>query len=84
MEVMEFAIMRGAPLYNAGHHGACAAVYETAAMALLQMGEDLPDMAMRQLRDSFRSSQRTHDMSERAWMLRDAFDETMRQMRAGM
>jgi hypothetical protein len=80
MELMEFAIMRGVPLYNAGHHGACAAVYEVAAMALLEMGDDLPDRARLQLQNSFQASQRTHDMSDRAWMLRHAFDETMRQM----
>jgi uncharacterized surface protein with fasciclin (FAS1) repeats len=80
MQLMEYAISRGVPLYNAGHPGACAAVYEVAAMALLEMGEELPERARRQLRDSFRASQRTHDMSDRAWMLRHAFDETMRQM----
>jgi uncharacterized surface protein with fasciclin (FAS1) repeats len=80
MELMELAIERGVPLYNDGHHGACAAVYEVAATALLQMGDAVPHSAQMELRRSLREMRRTHDMSDRAWMLRHALDETMRQM----
>ncbi|MBT8397730.1 MAG: fasciclin domain-containing protein [Gemmatimonadetes bacterium] len=79
-ELMSLAIERGVPLFNNGQAEACAAIYEVAATALLHMGDAIPQDAQRELRRSLRASQRTHDMSDRAWTLRNALDETMRQM----
>jgi uncharacterized surface protein with fasciclin (FAS1) repeats len=80
-ELMQLAIDRGVPLYNSGNAEACAAIYEVAATALLQMGETIPYEARQGLRRSLRAIQGTHNMSDRAWTLREALDETMRQMR---
>jgi hypothetical protein len=83
-ELMSLAIERGVPLYNEGQTEACAAIYEVAATAILQMGDAIPQEARRELRRSLMASRRTHDMSDRAWTLRYALDETMRQMSWGM
>jgi hypothetical protein len=77
---MELAIQRGVPLYNRGHADACAAIYEVATMALIQMEEALPADQRRRLMDTLRQSRRTHDMSDRAWTLRRGLDETMERM----
>ena len=82
--LVSLAIQRGAPLYNEGQPEACAAIYEVAATALLQMGEVIPREARRELRRSLMAIRRTHDMSDRAWTLRSALDETMRHMSRAM
>lgn len=79
-ELVSLAIERGVPLYNNGQAEACAAIYEVAATALLQMGDGIPEDARRELRKSLMAIRRTHDMSDRSWTLRYALDETMRQM----
>jgi uncharacterized surface protein with fasciclin (FAS1) repeats len=81
--LMSLAIERGVPLFNQGHAEACAAIYEVAAAAVLQMGGGIPEAARRELRQSLMESRRTHDMTDRAWTLRNALDETMRQIRSG-
>ena len=81
---MSLAIERGVPLYNRGQAEACAAIYEVAATALLQMGDAIPHGAQSELRSAIRASRRSHDMSDRAWTLRRALDETMRQMTMAM
>jgi uncharacterized surface protein with fasciclin (FAS1) repeats len=83
-ELMSLAIERGVPLYNRGQAEACAAIYEVAATALLQMGDAIPHGAQSELRSAIRASRRSHDMSDRAWTLRRALDETMRQMSMAM
>ena len=79
-ELIALAIERGVPLFNRGQTEACAAIYEVTATALLQMGEVIPQDAQRALRRSLRDSRRTHDLGDRAWVLRGALDETMREM----
>ena len=83
-ELLDLAIERGVPLFNRGQTEACAAIYEVAATALLQMGDAIPQEARRELQRSLRDSRQTHDMSDRAWALREALDETRRQMSWGM
>ncbi len=78
-ELIEFAIERGAPLFNAGRPEACFAVYEVAARGLLSM-ENLSAHSVHRLNEAIRSAHRTHDNSRRAWILREALDDVYGRM----
>ncbi len=77
--LIELAIDKGVPLFNRGEHGACAAVYEVACAALLQMDEIDRHMANR-VRHSLRRARQQHDMTARAWTLRSVLDQTHQSM----
>lgn len=72
--MIEGAIQRGATLYNNGQAAACAAVYETAASALLMYEDDLPAEARRSLRMALRGSANTMNADDRAWIMRRGLD----------
>ena len=72
--LIEMAISRGAPLYNHGQPGACAAVYEVAAEALL-MDSSLPSRARASLDTALETMRSTHDMDRRAWIMRRGLDD---------
>lgn len=74
IKVIRLAIKYGAPLYNEGNHGACAAIYEVAAEALTGLGSGLSKNAMGPLRKALLEIQREEDVKERAWLLRRALD----------
>jgi hypothetical protein len=74
-EVIQLAINRGVPLFNAGQPSACAAIYEVAANSLLKSHTDALDEQDRSvLRDALRKVQDEEDPSEQAWTLRRALD----------
>lgn len=75
------AIDRGAPLFNDGHHSACAAVYEVAAMGLL-IGNDasLATNVRNSLTNALASVQRSHDATKNAWTMRHALDAAYESM----
>lgn len=72
--VLEAAINRGAPLFNSGQVGACAAVYEIAVMAVIDLANELPEECRSGLTRALRQSREMTDASERAWVLRRAMD----------
>jgi uncharacterized surface protein with fasciclin (FAS1) repeats len=74
--VIELAIRRGVPLFNAGQTAACAAIYEVASESLLSAHTDaLGEEGRSILRDALRTM-RTDDTDprERAWTLRRGLD----------
>ena len=74
-ELIEHAINRGAPLYNDGHHAACTAIYEVAAMGLLASSDGtLSEEARSTLNDALVTVQRSHDVTKNAWTMRHALD----------
>jgi uncharacterized surface protein with fasciclin (FAS1) repeats len=74
-EVIQLAINRGVPLFNAGQPSACAAIYEVAADSLLKSHTDALDEQDRSvLRDALRKVQDDGDPSGQAWTLRRALD----------
>lgn len=77
-ELIALAVERGAPLFNDGDPGACAAVYEVAAEALLDLGGDaLPDDATRALIGAIDTARDRHTSpTNAAWALRRALDRT--------
>ncbi|MEO1525008.1 MAG: fasciclin domain-containing protein [Planctomycetota bacterium] len=67
------AIAEGAPLYNAGHHGACVSVYREALNGL--MSTDLDAGMKSHIRTVLHHADRNHNMSDRAWTLRRGMDQ---------
>lgn len=82
-KVLETAIDRGVPLFNAGNAAACTAVYEIAVRAVLDLsGEALGKDEREGLANALRSLKETSSDKGRAWILRNAMDEAMRQVKA--
>lgn len=73
-KLLESAINRGAPLYNAGQEKACAAIYETAIQAVLDFPNDLSKEGRRVLRRSLAQIEDEADGAQQAWILRRAMD----------
>jgi hypothetical protein len=83
MALIELAIERGVPLYNAGRPEACAAVYEVAARSLLEgFGDVVPKQAADRLRSALRAIRRDHRARAQAWTLRHALDSVYRSLRS--
>ena len=82
MGVIELAIERGVPLYNANKPEACAAVYEVAVKALLEGYTDALDGSDRKrLREGLAGIRKDHRASQQAWILRYALDDVYRALR---
>ncbi|MEM7516876.1 MAG: CIA30 family protein, partial [Planctomycetota bacterium] len=74
-KVAALAIEKGVPLFNAGQPEACAAIYEVAVEAILQLGaEDLPQSVLENARERLEASRHDEDATSRAWTLRPALD----------
>jgi uncharacterized surface protein with fasciclin (FAS1) repeats len=74
-ELIEHAIHRGVPLYNDGHHSACTAVYEVAAMGLLASSDGaLGCKARETLQTALTDVQGSRDAGKNAWIMRNALD----------
>ena len=80
MVLLERAIELGVPHFNHGNHQACADIYETAAMGLLNMDKIAMSEAQRKmLIRVMQTASQMHDSSGRAWTFRKAFDRLMEQ-----
>lgn len=74
--LFELAISRGAPLYNAGQIGACAAIYELTIESVVALGaRDLGRDVVQRLERSLVEAAAEHDWAERAWAYRRAIDD---------
>jgi uncharacterized surface protein with fasciclin (FAS1) repeats len=74
-QIIRRAVSHGAPLYNRGHHGACAAVYEVAAMSLMMLhGDQMPSSVRSDLGRAMKKAGGTHCPTSRAWALRHGLD----------
>ncbi len=81
-EIIELAIERGVPLFNAGQPSACAAIYEVAVDSLLKSHSDaLAGQDRSILRDALRKVRSDDQNStEQAWTLRRALDAVYRSL----
>ena len=76
--LLEAAIERGAPIFNAGEPGACAAIYATALDAVaLADGFGLEPQARRRLATRLREIDAVRDPAERAWAYRRVIDSLL-------
>jgi uncharacterized surface protein with fasciclin (FAS1) repeats len=76
-EFVQYAIARGAPLFNDGRAAATVAIYEVAARGLLALGDAVATDGQRALRDALRTRD-GQGVEDRAWALRRALDEVSR------
>jgi uncharacterized membrane protein len=74
--VIELAIRRGVPLFNAGQSSACAAIYEVAIESLLKSHTNtLSDNNRSVLRNALSEIRNDdEDSQQKAWTLRRALD----------
>jgi monofunctional biosynthetic peptidoglycan transglycosylase len=73
--LIQEAIGRGVPLFNAGQPASCAAVYEMTAHCIVELSaSDLPPHAVATLRAGLAKAETTTDPAARAWALRNALD----------
>ncbi|NNK64818.1 MAG: fasciclin domain-containing protein [Gemmatimonadetes bacterium] len=77
MDLMALAIDRGVPLFNDGHVGSTAAIYEIATRSVLAGNLDLPRTVTRALERGVAEAERTHDLRDRAWVYRGAMDRAL-------
>ena len=84
VSLVDYAIDRGAPLYNDGQPAATVAVYETAINALLLLNADgLSADDRRSLNAALRDG-RGASTKDRAFALRRALDDARRQINGQM
>lgn len=77
MMVVNTAIDKGVELFNKGNHEGCAAVYEVAASALLEMPAGTLNCGQKKsLQMALSKAKGTHCMTTRAWTLRHILDAT--------
>lgn len=76
-ELIQMAVNHGVPLYNHGNAQACAAVYQVACAALMNMSGELPEKTIRPVEMAMTSYNESNDWSDRAWTLRRGLDKAM-------
>ena len=73
--VIDLAIERGVPLFNAGQHSACAAIYEVAVESLLtNQNAALADKERLAMQTALNNMRAEKDPRQQAWILRRALD----------
>ncbi|AQT67693.1 Immunogenic protein MPT70 precursor [Anaerohalosphaera lusitana] len=81
--VIELAISRGVPVFNAGQFSACAAIYEVTVESLLKSNENgLREAERETLRNALRETREEESPREKAWILRRALDSVYRSLNA--
>ncbi len=75
--LIDLAIQRGAPLFNAGQPQATVALYELATRAVLSL-EGMGTDVTRPLERGLREAERITGADDRAWTLREALDDAGR------
>jgi uncharacterized surface protein with fasciclin (FAS1) repeats len=75
MSYISDTIERGAPIYNAGHHGRCCEIYMETMNSIMDTGiENIDDHGMSVVRTTLKNARNTHSMTDRAWVLRRGID----------
>ena len=79
--ILELAIERGVPRFNAGDAASCAALYEMAIASVVLLAEDaISPKAKSDLEEALERGSSHGDASERAWVYRRAMDRALIQM----
>jgi uncharacterized surface protein with fasciclin (FAS1) repeats len=79
--ILELAIERGVPRFNAGDTSSCAALYELAIASVVLLGEDcVSPNAKADLAKALEQGAEHEDASERAWIYRRAMDRALERM----
>ena len=79
--ILELAIERGVPRFNAGDASSCAALYELAMTSVVLLGEDAVSPGVKvYLAEALRTASEFQDPSDRAWIYRRAMDRALENM----
>ncbi|MEO8270016.1 MAG: fasciclin domain-containing protein [Aureliella sp.] len=73
-------IAQGAPIYNAGHHEACAQLYMTTMSSLVTSHSELPADVVSNLNHALSQAQNASCSTDRAWTLRHGLDQAYNRM----
>ncbi|MEM8680817.1 MAG: fasciclin domain-containing protein, partial [Planctomycetota bacterium] len=79
--MIELAIQKGAPMYNAGHHQRCADVYMSTVETLLASDSQMPEGVTRVLNTAANQVRHCGCSNTNAWTLRHALDRAYAHMR---
>jgi len=83
--ILELAIERGVPRFNAGDVSSCAALYELAIASVVLLGADsIGPGTKADLTEALEKGAAHPDASERAWIYRRAMDRTLGLMQESM
>ena len=76
MTSLNEAIDRGVPVFNAGHHQRCCDIYMDAMTTIKDSGiESMDDHSMMLVQQTIDKAKRTHNSTDRAWVLRRGMDQ---------
>jgi len=75
IRILDLAVVRGVPLFNAGQPAACAAVYEIAIEAIVSLGRDRLQTDVVRCVELALAEAEHEAPAERAWIYRRAIDE---------
>jgi hypothetical protein len=76
--MLEEAVAKGAPLFNAGHHAECATIYRNTMSEL--MSTSLPKSIKSHMSSVIRQADQTHSSTKKAWILRHGIDQMYTQL----
>ena len=80
--ILELAIERGVPRFNAGDASSCAALYEVAVASVVLLGADSVSPGTKaDLAEALEKGSAHQDAAERAWIYRRAMDRALEQVR---
>ena len=83
--ILELAIERGVPRFNAGDQASCAALYELAIMSVVLLGNDaIGERASSALSAALKDGATHEDAAQRAWTYRRGMDSALQSMAAAM
>ena len=74
-QMLDGAIARGVPMYNSGHHSACASLYENTLVSVMERTSD-PHLRAR-MHAAITKAKHQRFASRKAWTLRYCMDEMM-------
>lgn len=75
MSTLTSAIDQGTPVFNAGRHGQCCEIYMKTMESISSAGiKGADDHTMTMVSQTLTNARNTHDMTERAWVLRRGID----------
>lgn len=76
MNSLTAAINEGVPVFNSGHHEQCCDIYMNVMTEIIDSGIDnLDDHSMNLVKQTLEKAQGTHNMTQRAWVLREGMDQ---------
>lgn len=79
--VLELAIERGVPRFNAGDAASCAALYELAITSVVLLGDDAVSSGVKvYLAEALKTASDHQDAADRSWIYRRAMDRALDRM----